>query len=144
MPRRKKKKLTERLSAWKEEQKTEKQPSQQDDKQAEVESVQEVESGVQEPAEMLMEVEVSGEEPVDDQDVQETGAWDSEGGFIFDPFTRADQWNVASMVNSSKRLASLSETRSHPWASANSSRRLGRHSSQGEVSLMDSSLTAHT
>ncbi|XP_078698333.1 uncharacterized protein LOC144925915 isoform X4 [Branchiostoma floridae x Branchiostoma belcheri] len=35
MPRRKKKKLTERLSAWKEEQKTEKQPSQQDDKQAE-------------------------------------------------------------------------------------------------------------
>ncbi|KAI8514471.1 hypothetical protein Bbelb_070620, partial [Branchiostoma belcheri] len=57
MPRRKKKKLTERLSAWKEEQKTEKQPSQQDDKQAEVESVQEVESGVQEPAEMLMEVE---------------------------------------------------------------------------------------
>ncbi|KAI8507071.1 hypothetical protein Bbelb_155100 [Branchiostoma belcheri] len=57
MPRRKKKKLTERLSAWKEEQKTEKQPSQQDDKQAEVESVQEVESGVQKPAEMLMEVE---------------------------------------------------------------------------------------
>ncbi|XP_078690655.1 uncharacterized protein LOC144921485 isoform X1 [Branchiostoma floridae x Branchiostoma belcheri] len=57
MPRRKKKKLTERLSAWKEEQKTDKQPSQQDDKQAEVESVQEVESGVQEPAEMLMEVE---------------------------------------------------------------------------------------
>ncbi|KAI8490903.1 hypothetical protein Bbelb_313220 [Branchiostoma belcheri] len=79
MPRRKKKKLTERLSAWKEEQKTEKQPSQQDDKQAEVESVQEVESGVQEPAEMLMEVEVSGDEPVDDQDVQETGAWDNEG-----------------------------------------------------------------
>ncbi|KAI8490435.1 hypothetical protein Bbelb_317030 [Branchiostoma belcheri] len=91
--------MTERLSAWKEEQKTEKQPSQQDDKQAEVESVQEVESGVQEPAEMLMEVEVSGEEPVDDQDVQETGAWDSEGGFIFDPFTREDQSNVASMVN---------------------------------------------
>ncbi|XP_078684939.1 uncharacterized protein LOC144918258 isoform X1 [Branchiostoma floridae x Branchiostoma belcheri] len=57
MPRRKKKKLTERLSAWKEEQKKEKQPSQQDDKQAEIESVQEVESGVQEPAEMLMEVE---------------------------------------------------------------------------------------
>ncbi|KAI8492029.1 hypothetical protein Bbelb_304020 [Branchiostoma belcheri] len=55
--RRKKKKLTERLSAWKEEQKKEKQPSQQDDKQAEIESVQEVESGVQEPAEMLMEVE---------------------------------------------------------------------------------------
>ncbi|KAI8496925.1 hypothetical protein Bbelb_255800 [Branchiostoma belcheri] len=101
MPRRKKKKLTERLSAWKEEQKTEKQPSQQDDKQAEVESVQGVESGVQEPAEMLMEVEVSGEEPVDDQDVQETGAWDSERGFIFDPFTREDQLNVASMVNRS-------------------------------------------
>ncbi|KAI8498196.1 hypothetical protein Bbelb_241400 [Branchiostoma belcheri] len=40
-----------------EEQKKEKQPSQQDDKQAEIESVQEVESGVQEPAEMLMEVE---------------------------------------------------------------------------------------
>ncbi|XP_019646755.1 PREDICTED: uncharacterized protein LOC109487211 [Branchiostoma belcheri] len=99
MPRRKKKKLTERLSAWKEEQKTEKQPCQQDDKQAEVESVQEVESGVQEPAEMLMEVEVSGDEPVDDQDVQETGAWDNEEGFIFDPFTGEDQLNVASMVN---------------------------------------------
>ncbi|KAI8491018.1 hypothetical protein Bbelb_314370, partial [Branchiostoma belcheri] len=92
-----------------------KQPSQQDDKQAEVESVQEVESGVQEPAEMLMEVEVSGDEPVDDQDVQETGAWDNEGGFIFDPFTREDQLNVASMTQTMDLCMECEDEELDPW-----------------------------